>query len=193
MRSQTHPPKMLLIQMRVICMMGMYSVRRLFSICEAGESGSNEVLMFVVAGWFGQILAVRNDCRGVKEAEKLAFLRLGLVQSHSGISEEYITFATELEFLDATLHITHEKAVRRSVAMPHATLPSPGFQAVILCGPGASLDTFTSNLEEFPKALVPIANKPMVWYPIEWCSRMGITGISYTFCSFTIANNTNAT
>jgi len=60
--------------------------------------------------------------------------------------------------------------------MPHATLPSPGFQAIILCGPGASLDTFTSNLEEFPKALVPIANKPMVWYPIEFCSRMGITG-----------------
>ncbi|KIW04778.1 uncharacterized protein PV09_03967 [Verruconis gallopava] len=62
--------------------------------------------------------------------------------------------------------------------MPHATLPSPGFQALILCGPGASLDTFTSNLEEFPKALVPIANRPMVWYPIEWCSRMGVTDIT---------------
>lgn len=62
--------------------------------------------------------------------------------------------------------------------MPHATLPSPGFQAVILCGPGASLDTFTSNPSEFPKAIIPIANRPMVWYPIDWCHRMGITDIT---------------
>ena len=60
--------------------------------------------------------------------------------------------------------------------MPHAVgMPSPGFQAVILCGPGVSLTTFTANPEDFPKALVPIANRPMVWYPLEWCYRMGIT------------------
>jgi translation initiation factor eIF-2B subunit gamma len=61
--------------------------------------------------------------------------------------------------------------------MPHATLPSPGFQAFILCGPGASLDTFTSDPVDFPKAIVPIANRPMVWYPLEWCYRLGISDI----------------
>ena len=60
--------------------------------------------------------------------------------------------------------------------MPHAlSMPSPGFQAIILCGPGVSLNTFTANPEDFPKALVPIANRPMVWYPLDWCYRMGIT------------------
>jgi hypothetical protein len=24
--------------------------------------------------------------------------------------------------------------------------------------------------------LLPIANRPMVWYPLEWCYRMGVTG-----------------
>ncbi|KAI9789576.1 MAG: hypothetical protein M1816_005983 [Peltula sp. TS41687] len=60
--------------------------------------------------------------------------------------------------------------------MPHAhNMPSPGFQALILCGPGVSLNTFTSSPEEFPKALVPIANRPMIWYPLDWCYRLGIT------------------
>ncbi len=60
--------------------------------------------------------------------------------------------------------------------MPHAVSVTPtGFQALILCGPGASLTTFTANPEEFPKALIPIANRPMVWYPLNWCYRMGIT------------------
>jgi len=63
-------------------------------------------------------------------------------------------------------------------AMPHATLPSPGFQALILCGPGASLTTFTSSPKDIPKALLPIANRPMVWYPLEWCYRMGVTQIT---------------
>lgn len=62
------------------------------------------------------------------------------------------------------------------VTMPHAlSMPAPGFQAVILCGPGVSFDTFTSKPEESPKALIPIANRPMVWYPLEFCYRMGIT------------------
>uniref|UniRef100_A0A093XU05 Translation initiation factor eIF2B subunit gamma n=1 Tax=Talaromyces marneffei PM1 TaxID=1077442 RepID=A0A093XU05_TALMA len=60
--------------------------------------------------------------------------------------------------------------------MPHSVpVPFSGFQAIILCGPGVSLNTFTSNPEEFPKALIPIANRPMVWYPLDWCYRMGIT------------------
>jgi translation initiation factor eIF-2B subunit gamma len=54
-------------------------------------------------------------------------------------------------------------------------MPSPGFQAIILCGPGVSLNTFTSLAEESPKALIPIANRPMVWYPLDWCYRMGIS------------------
>ncbi|KAI9783068.1 MAG: hypothetical protein M1839_004237 [Geoglossum umbratile] len=62
--------------------------------------------------------------------------------------------------------------------MPHPqSVPATGFQAVILCGPGVSLNTFTSNPEEFPKALVPVANRPMVWYPLDWCYRLGITNI----------------
>lgn len=63
--------------------------------------------------------------------------------------------------------------------MPHSVpVPFSGFQAIILCGPGVSLNTFTSNPEEFPKALIPIANRPMVWYPLDWCYRMGITSMS---------------
>ncbi|KAF2011106.1 eukaryotic translation initiation factor-like protein subunit eIF2B-gamma [Aaosphaeria arxii CBS 175.79] len=62
--------------------------------------------------------------------------------------------------------------------MPHANLPPPGFQALILCGPGASFTTFTSTPHEIPKALLPIANRPMVWYPLEYCYRMGITDIT---------------
>lgn len=57
--------------------------------------------------------------------------------------------------------------------MPHATMPATGFQAFILCGPGENLQPFSSK--DFPKALIPIANRPMVWYPLEWCYRMGIT------------------
>ncbi|OKL56126.1 hypothetical protein UA08_08719 [Talaromyces atroroseus] len=63
--------------------------------------------------------------------------------------------------------------------MPHSVpIPYSGFQALILCGPGVSLNTFTSNPEEFPKCLIPIANRPMVWYPLDWCYRMGITNIT---------------
>ncbi|KAI1842557.1 hypothetical protein JX266_011311 [Neoarthrinium moseri] len=63
--------------------------------------------------------------------------------------------------------------------MPHAvSMPSPGLQAIILCGPGSSFPTFTANPDENPKALLPIANRPMVWYPIDFCYRTGITDIT---------------
>ncbi|CAN8103432.1 unnamed protein product [Discula destructiva] len=63
--------------------------------------------------------------------------------------------------------------------MPHATSSaSPGLQAIILCGPGSSFPTFTANPDENPKALLPIANRPMVWYPLEFCYRAGITDIT---------------
>lgn len=62
--------------------------------------------------------------------------------------------------------------------MPHSVpIPYSGFQAIILCGPGVSLNTFTSNPEENPKCLVPIANRPMVFYPLDWCYRMGVTSM----------------
>ncbi|KHJ33648.1 putative translation initiation factor eif-2b subunit gamma [Erysiphe necator] len=63
--------------------------------------------------------------------------------------------------------------------MPHAfSMPATGFQAIILCGPGSSFPTFTTNPDMNPKALLLIANRPMVWYPIEFCYRMGITNIT---------------
>ncbi|KAH6608196.1 translation initiation factor eif-2b subunit gamma [Trichoderma cornu-damae] len=63
--------------------------------------------------------------------------------------------------------------------MPHAlSTASTGLQALILCGPGSSFPTFTSNPDESPKALLPIANRPMVWYPIDFCLRTGITNIT---------------
>ncbi|RFU31893.1 hypothetical protein B7463_g4424, partial [Scytalidium lignicola] len=63
--------------------------------------------------------------------------------------------------------------------MPHALpMPAPGFQAIILCGPGSSFPTFTASPDEHPKALIPIANRPMVWYPIDFCYRMGVTNIT---------------
>ncbi|UNI24583.1 Translation initiation factor eIF-2B subunit gamma [Purpureocillium takamizusanense] len=80
---------------------------------------------------------------------------------------------------------------------PHATsAPSTGLQALILCGPGSSFPTFTSNPDENPKALLPIANRPMVWYPIDFCLRTGITDITL-ICppsasqALTAAMNTN--
>lgn len=44
------------------------------------------------------------------------------------------------------------------------------------------MNTFTSNPEEFPKALIPIANRPMLWYPLDWCYRMGITSMCGAGC-----------
>lgn len=61
--------------------------------------------------------------------------------------------------------------------MPSAQHPAIGFQAVILCGPGTSLYPFTQD-EDLPKALLPVANKPMLHYPLEWCEKAGFD------CSF---------
>jgi translation initiation factor eIF-2B subunit gamma len=60
--------------------------------------------------------------------------------------------------------------------MPHMfSMPQSGFQALILCGLGIGLSTFTSIPDEYPKALVSVANRPMVWYVLDWCYRMGVT------------------
>ncbi|KAF5025700.1 hypothetical protein F66182_2218 [Fusarium sp. NRRL 66182] len=72
--------------------------------------------------------------------------------------------------------------------MPHAvSMPSTGLQALILCGPGSSFPTFTSNPDENPKALLPIANRPMVWYALDFCYRAGITASA----AISTALNTN--
>lgn len=62
--------------------------------------------------------------------------------------------------------------------MPHAVTVQTGFQALILCGPGIGLSTFTNVPHDYPKALVPIANRPMIWYVLDWCYRMGVTNIT---------------
>lgn len=44
------------------------------------------------------------------------------------------------------------------------------FQAVILCGKGRSLGPFTKvRSTGVPKALLPVANRPMVEYVLDWC------------------------
>jgi translation initiation factor eIF-2B subunit gamma len=60
--------------------------------------------------------------------------------------------------------------------MPHAG--PMDFQALILCGPGGSLNTFTSRPEEYPKCLIQVANRPMVFYAIDYCRRSGVMGES---------------
>jgi translation initiation factor eIF-2B subunit gamma len=57
-------------------------------------------------------------------------------------------------------------------------MPNAGFQALILCGPGIGLSTFTNKPEDFPKALISVANRPMVWYVLDWCYRMGVSDIT---------------
>ncbi|KAJ5578751.1 eukaryotic translation initiation factor subunit eIF2B-gamma [Penicillium hispanicum] len=57
-------------------------------------------------------------------------------------------------------------------------VPATGFQALILCGPGISLSTFSSNPEECPKCLLPVANRPQVYYAIDWLRRSGVSDIT---------------
>ncbi|KAI0759830.1 UDP-3-O-glucosamine N-acyltransferase [Trametes elegans] len=53
------------------------------------------------------------------------------------------------------------------------------FLAVVLAGFGAELQPLTSNHGDEPclKALLPIANKPMVEYPLGWLEQSGITDV----------------
>ena len=49
------------------------------------------------------------------------------------------------------------------------------FQAVILCGPGHQLHSFVDN-ELLPKAMLPVANRPMIFYPLTWLAQSGFQG-----------------
>ncbi|KAF3927034.1 hypothetical protein ABW21_db0207582 [Orbilia brochopaga] len=51
-----------------------------------------------------------------------------------------------------------------------------GLTAVILCGEGTALKPILSS-PKFPKALLPVANRPMIQYPLEWLLDGGITSI----------------
>lgn len=118
--------------------------------------------------------------------------RLSTLASSQSISPPPIS-ATTL----SSLHLSHIQAINHhshtifhcwcelaisclasliSTKMPHTG--SMGFQALILCGPGGSLNTFTSRPEEYPKCLIQVANRPMIFYAIDFCRRSGITGMS---------------
>ncbi|KAH3670752.1 hypothetical protein OGAPHI_001268 [Ogataea philodendri] len=46
------------------------------------------------------------------------------------------------------------------------------FHAVIFCGKGSSLSPISAVKETgVPKALLPVANKPMIQYVLEWCDK----------------------
>ncbi|ODV79955.1 translation initiation factor eIF2B subunit [Suhomyces tanzawaensis NRRL Y-17324] len=46
------------------------------------------------------------------------------------------------------------------------------FQAILLCGKGKALTPFSqARSSGAPKALLPIANRPMIEYVLEWCEK----------------------
>ncbi|KAJ1946529.1 Translation initiation factor eIF-2B subunit gamma [Linderina macrospora] len=53
---------------------------------------------------------------------------------------------------------------------------TPEFKAIILAGPGNDLYPLTER-ENTPKALLPIANKPMIWYVLQWLEQGGLLDI----------------
>ncbi|KAJ5167498.1 uncharacterized protein N7482_006279 [Penicillium canariense] len=69
---------------------------------------------------------------------------------------------------------------------PSAVVPGVGIQALILCGPGVSLNTFTAN-EEFLKALIPLANRPLIYFQLSWLKKSGITDITLITPPSTVA------
>ena len=51
------------------------------------------------------------------------------------------------------------------------------FQAVILAGYGNRLYPLTQSL---PKALLPVANKPLIYYPLQWLDQAKVNDIIIT-------------
>ncbi|EXJ92651.1 hypothetical protein A1O3_01203 [Capronia epimyces CBS 606.96] len=106
----------------------------------------------------------RSEQQASSPLRNLAFAHFPLV--HESQRHRFIT--DRATFLD----------LRRIPRSRTTKMPQSGFQALILCGPGIGLSTFTSVPAEFPKALVEVANRPMVWYVLDWCYRMGVTDIT---------------
>lgn len=53
------------------------------------------------------------------------------------------------------------------------------FHAVILCGEGHRMSPFSSvRSSGLPKALLPVANHPMLCYVMEWCEQANFNGIT---------------
>lgn len=122
-----------------------------------------------------------HDTRLFDTLDSLVYLIYSWV--HHGIDQnKQENCPTESTF--SISHLNIPQTTKDVAIMPHAlSMPAPGFQAIILCGPGSSFPTFTANPDKNPKALIPIANRPMVWYPIDFCYRMGITGESnFIYC-----------
>ncbi len=53
--------------------------------------------------------------------------------------------------------------------------PNSDIQAVILCGPGHGLDPLIDE-DTAPKCLLPVANKPLLYYPVTWLQQSGVSG-----------------
>ncbi|RKP14779.1 nucleotide-diphospho-sugar transferase [Piptocephalis cylindrospora] len=53
----------------------------------------------------------------------------------------------------------------------------PEFQGVILAGQGNNLSVLPEHPSLLPKALLPVAGRPMVCYPIEWLEKAGVLDI----------------
>ncbi|ODQ56202.1 translation initiation factor eIF-2B subunit gamma [Saitoella complicata NRRL Y-17804] len=48
--------------------------------------------------------------------------------------------------------------------------------AIIMAGYGNSLYPLTEE-SNLPKALLPVANRPMLWYPLQWCEKAGFGNV----------------
>ena len=147
------------------------------------------VLWRWLGSWDGAGHVKRNMCcraedepKNIEDSRQRQYFDLYIGQYHTGQSylraQSHYFLNIRRHWLPDILHPSRDTHLYGHLqAMPHATMPPPGFQALILCGPGASISTFTSNPKDIPKALIPIANRPMVWYPLEWCYRMGVTSM----------------
>lgn len=138
---------------------------------------------------------IEDRCRDSRLERKAAHARVGFLRSTARTTNgaEGITppFCPKGPTLYREEHNNEQSNQRRKrsplgefpprsnlIPLPSVKMPQTGFQALILCGPGVSLNTFTSVPAEYPKALIPIANRPMVWYVLDWCYRMGIGSIT---------------
>lgn len=52
------------------------------------------------------------------------------------------------------------------------------FQAIVLAGYGSSNRLYPLTEEEnLPKSLLPVANRPLISYTLDWLEKAGITGM----------------